>query len=62
MASGNDSDSVLEAFLAFLDSQINAEPHLVRPLTAADLNDVDELLDGVIPNPDEPLPGDFQLP
>lgn len=58
----NGSDSVLEVFLAFLDSQMDAHPHLVRPLTEADLAGVDELLDGVLSNRDEPLPDDFQRP
>lgn len=37
-------------------------PELIRPLTAADIRGLDELLAGVVVNPDESLHETFTLP
>ncbi|HSU16958.1 hypothetical protein [Longimicrobium sp.] len=53
-------DETLGAFLAFLDRQITACPDLLRPMTTADLEGVDELLVEV--DLDEHIDPEFVLP
>lgn len=56
------SDPVLESFLAFLEGQLRDQPQHVRALTAADVQGLDVLLDGVVVDRDEPLDDGFELP
>ena len=55
-------DPVLASFLAFLEGQMRQRPEHIRPLTAADVQDLDGLLDGVAVDPDEALDDEFELP
>jgi hypothetical protein len=50
-----------DAYLTFLLRAMDARPDLIVPLTEADIEGLDELLEGVEPNLDEDL-GDFELP
>jgi prlF antitoxin for toxin YhaV_toxin len=56
------ADPVLETFLSFLDQQMRAHPETIRPLTARDLEGVDELLERVEVDLNEAIDGDFVLP
>ena len=58
----DDADPVLGAFLAFLEAQMRDQPQRIRPLTQADVADLDTLLDGVSVGRDEALDDGFELP
>jgi hypothetical protein len=49
------------AFLEFLSRAMSTHPELITPLTQADVDGLEELLDGVEATMDEDL-GDFHLP
>jgi hypothetical protein len=58
-----EADPMLSRFLDFLDQEIRRNPESLRPLTARDIEGVDELLDRVEVDGDEPLGDpDFVLP
>jgi hypothetical protein len=60
-AEGVEDDPVLRAFLGFLETQLAARPDLMTPLTAEDLDGLDELLEGV-PDGDDVDWDEFKLP
>lgn len=61
--SGKDeSDPVLDAYLAFLGEQISVRPEMLRPLTEMDIAGLDELLAGVAYDENEELDEGFELP
>jgi antitoxin PrlF len=55
-------DPVLGAFLSFLDRQMSEHPEMIRPLTAAELAAIDELVEDVEVDLDEEIDPDFVLP
>lgn len=56
-----EEDPVVGTFLAFLEQEMRAQPGTITPFSVADIQGLDELLDGVVVNRDEDL-GDFTLP
>ncbi len=56
-----EEDPVVGAFLAFVEQEMRAHPGTITPFSVADIQGLDELLDGVVVNRDEDL-GDFNLP
>jgi antitoxin PrlF len=56
-----EDDPIVGTFLAFLEREMRAHPGAVTPLSAADIQGLDELLDGVLVDRDEDLV-DFTLP
>jgi hypothetical protein len=58
-----DDDRFLGAFLSFLDESMRKHPELVRPMTAADVAGLQDLLDGIEVDLDEPFgDDDYVLP
>ena len=58
----DDNDPVLDAFLSFMDDQMAKRPELIQPFTRADVEGLDDLLDGVEVGLDDELDDDFVLP
>jgi antitoxin PrlF len=54
-------DPVILAYLDFLAQAMRDRPELIRPFAEADVEGLEELLEGVASNLDEDL-GDFELP
>jgi antitoxin PrlF len=54
-------DPVVLAYLDFLAQAMSDRPDLIRPFTEADVEGLEELLEGVESDLDEDL-GDFELP
>ncbi len=57
-----ETDPVMDAFLAFLSDQMQKHPGDIVALTAEDIEGLDELLAGVEYDPGERLDEDFELP
>lgn len=60
-AEPTEDDPIVGSFLAFLEQEIRAHPEMITPLSAADTQGLDELLDGIVVDRNEDL-GDFTLP
>jgi antitoxin PrlF len=59
----DEDDPVLGAFLGFLERSMREHPELVRPITARDIEGLDEMLEGIEVDLDEDLRGvDYVLP
>jgi antitoxin PrlF len=59
----DEDDPVLGAFLGFLERSMREHPELVRPMTARDIEGLDEMLEGIEVDLDEDLRGaDYVLP
>jgi antitoxin PrlF len=58
----NETDQVLEAYLAFVERQMTDRPASIRPLTTEDVRGLNALLADVVVGRDEELPDDFELP
>lgn len=56
------SDPVLGSFLSFIEGQMRDQPQRIRALTAADIDDLDVLLAGVVVDRDKVVDDDFELP
>lgn len=56
------ADPVFDAFFAFLDHQMAANPAQITPFSAKDSAGVEELLDGVVADRNEDLGDDFEIP
>jgi len=57
-----EGDPVLDAYLSFLETHLAAHPEEIRPMTAADVRGLDQLLAGVVVDRDEEIPEEFELP
>ena len=61
--SGPDADPVIAAYLAWTERAMQAEPGLLRPLTAREFALAEALVDGVeVDLEHDRLPDDFELP
>lgn len=57
-----ETDAVFDAFLGFLEHQMERRPDLIAPATRGDLAEVDELLVGVEVDRDADLGESFRMP
>ena len=58
----NETDPVFDAFLGFVEHQMQLRPDLISAVTQADRRKAADLLRGVRSDPDEDLGADFVLP
>ncbi len=61
-APNEETDPVFDAFLGFLEHQMERRPDLITPATRADLAEADELLSGVEADRDADLGESFRMP
>ena len=58
----DETDPVFDAFLGFVERQMELRPDLITGVTRADRRDADQILSGVRSDPDQDLGDDFELP
>lgn len=58
----DDTDPVFDAFLRFLETQMQRRPDLLSPVTVTDREEAAAILRGVRAEPDDEIDEHFQLP
>lgn len=58
----DETDPVFDAFLGFIERQMELRPDLISAVTRADRRDADEILRGTRSDPDADLGDDFEVP
>jgi len=57
----DEDDAILDAFLAFLASDIEAHPERLQPLSAGSIADAAALTEGIVVGDDEVFPDDVTI-
>ena len=60
--SKDETDPVFDAFLGFIERQMELRPDLISAVTRADRRDADEILRGTRSDPEADLGDDFEVP
>jgi antitoxin PrlF len=56
-----EDDAILDAFLAFLASDLEAHPERLQPLSSGSIADAVELTEGIVVGDDEVFPDDVTI-